>query len=914
MCSPWNWSAPTEPGGVRRKPRPTAGPRRAGRSHGRLEPGSARRSSRSPNGRFPTGCPWRAVACSLAYASAPDAAPMPKPLTVAARASQPWRAFASRVLFDYPPRAQAAWLAIAGAGAAAGAWASWSLVSMPKTAAGPLALALALVALASSLSVKLPRGSFSLSIGDVFVFGVLATIGPAAAVLASGIDALAGTLRYNKRLSTRISTPAAAMAAMAVCAWAFEAAKAALARRGLGAESATMAALAVVALLPFALSLLPLMSMTALRRGEPQAPLRWLADSSWMAAIYVASALIAGLVHLQAQRSGATPLVVSALSAITIMLLLRIAVQRQESERLRQESQLAQAQQEATHSHQRFAAAFSHAAIGMVIVKPDGHMLQANEALYALLKLEPGAVLGLPFETLLDAADAPLMRRRAQAARVSHDDAFSMEVQVRRCDGQQIWASVHCSQYDDPHGDGQCLIYQLHDITSRRVAESRLNHIAHHDDLTGLANRHCFHEMLKAAVERTRLDPGQRFAVLYLDLDRFKLVNDSLGHGAGNELLREVAARLRASVRPVDLVARLGGDEFAALIDAGGDADIALQLADRVLDELSRPTHLLGTEVVPGVSVGITFSDLGDRSADEIMRDADLAMYEAKAAGRGRVVRFDRSMHHKVAEKLSLETDLRRAIGEGQMGVHFQPIYQLEPYRLSGFEALARWVHPQRGAISPAVFIALAEESGHIEALTDWIIDHAMAQLAHWKRDSPGRQHLCMHVNICGRDLNRISLAPHVEQVLHRHQATPGSLTLELTETMLMGRLDVALRTMARLRGSGVRFSIDDFGTGYSSLSYLGRLPIDSLKIDRSFVMAMHESTQNLEIVRAMLTLGRTLGHKVIAEGVETEDQLAMLRELGVHEAQGYLLARPMCADQVNGLFAAAEFPADQAD
>ncbi len=839
---------------------------------------------------------------------------MPKPPTVEARATSPWQAFARRFLFDYPPRARAAWLAITGAGAAALAWAAWDLVSMPETAAWPLALALGLVALASSLSVQLPRSSYSLSMGDVFVFGVLATLGPAAAVLATGIDSLAGTLRYNKRLSTRLSTPAAAMAAMVVCAWAFEAAKPALTRHGLGAEAAPMAALALVALLPFALSLMPLMSMLALKRGEPQAPLRWLADSSWMAAIYLASALIAGLVHQQAQRFGATTLVVSAVSAIFILLLLRIAVQRQEAERQRQEVQLAQAQHEATLSHQRFAAAFSHAAIGMVIVKPDGNILQVNDALCALLKLEPGEVLGLPFDTLLDTADAPLMQRRAQAARVSNDDAFSMEVQVRRRDGQKIWVAVHCSQYEDPAGGGQCLIYQLHDITSRHVAESRLNHIAYHDDLTGLANRHSFHEVLAAAVERTRLDPGQRFAVLYLDLDRFKLVNDSLGHGVGNELLREVAARLRACVRPVDLVARLGGDEFAALIDAMGDPHVALQLADRVLDELSRPTQLLGTEVIAGVSIGITFSDLGYRTADEIMRDADLAMYEAKAAGRGRVVRFDSSMHHKVAEKLSLETDLRRAIGDGQLSVHFQPIYQLEPYRLSGFEALARWVHPQRGAISPAVFIALAEESGQIEALTDWIIDHAMAQLARWKSDRPGRQRLSMHVNICGRDLTRINLAAHVEQVLQRHQATPGSLTLELTETMLMGRLDVALRTMASLRASGVRFSIDDFGTGYSSLSYLARLPIDSLKIDRSFVMAMHESRQNLEIVRAMLTLGRTLGHKVIAEGIETADQLAMLRELGVHEGQGYLLSRPMGADQVSDLLAAAESAAHPSD
>jgi len=836
---------------------------------------------------------------------------MPNPPTLGSRAAWPWQAFARRVLFDYPPSARAVWVAITAAGATALVWASWQLVSMPETTFWPLALALGLVAVASSLSVELPRSSYSLSIGDVFVFGVLATLGPAAAVLASGVDALAGTLRITRRLSSRLATPAASMASMAVCAWAFETARAVLARHGIGSESATMAALPGVALLPFALSLLPLTSMMALKRGDTLAPLRWLADSSWMAAIYVASALIAGLVHLQAQRFGGTPLVVSALSAIAIMGLLRIAVQRQEAERLRQEAQLAQAQREAALGHQRFAAAFSHAAIGMVVVKPNGHVLQANDALCALLKLDPATLPGMPFDLLLDTADAPMLQRRAQAARVSHDDAFSMEVQVRRRDGQTIWVAVHCSQYEDPEGGGACLIYQLHDVTLRHVAESRLNHIARHDELTGLANRHCFHERLQAAVERNRLDPEHRFAVLYLDLDRFKRVNDSLGHGAGNELLREVAVRLHASLRPDDLVARLGGDEFAALVEPVNDPEAALRLADRVIDALGRPTIVLGTEVVAGVSVGVTFSDLGPRTVDEIMRDADLAMYEAKAAGRGRVVRFDSAMHLKVAEKLSLESDLRRAIGDGQLSVHFQPIYRLEPRTLSGFEALARWVHPQRGPISPGVFIALAEESGHIEALTDWIVDHAMDHLARWKQDRPDRQHLGMHVNICGRDLTRTSLAPHVEQVLQRHRATPGSLTLELTETMLMGRLDVALRTMARLRSSGVRFSIDDFGTGYSSLSYLGQLPIDSLKIDRSFVMAMHESRQNLEIVRAMLTLGRTLGHKVIAEGVETAEQLAMLRDLGVHEGQGHLLSHPVSADRVIDLLA-AEFEAGQ--
>jgi EAL domain-containing protein (putative c-di-GMP-specific phosphodiesterase class I) len=331
-----------------------------------------------------------------------------------------------------------------------------------------------------------------------------------------------------------------------------------------------------------------------------------------------------------------------------------------------------------------------------------------------------------------------------------------------------------------------------------------------------------------------------------------------------------------------------------------------MRLAKRVLDSLTQPVSINGTEVVPGASIGITFSDMAYRTADEVLRDADLAMYDAKAAGRGRVALFDSSMHERVAQKLALEADLRKAIGDGQMSVHFQPLYELEPYRLCGFEALARWVHPERGAISPAVFIALAEESGQIEALTNWVIDHAMSRLAEWKRKLPGTDHLSVNVNISGRDLVRPDLASHVQAVLHRHEVDPRSLTLEITESTLMGQLDVAMKTMEHLRAIGVRFSIDDFGTGYSSLAYLSTLPIDSLKIDRSFVVGMGTRPQNVEIVRAVLTLGKTLGRKVVAEGIETTEQLATLRDLGVDVGQGYLLSRPLREEQVYQLLAVA--------
>jgi len=319
------------------------------------------------------------------------------------------------------------------------------------------------------------------------------------------------------------------------------------------------------------------------------------------------------------------------------------------------------------------------------------------------------------------------------------------------------------------------------------------------------------------------------------------------------------------------------------------------------------PMLLNGTEVIPGASIGITFSDLGYRTADEMLRDADLAMYAAKAAGRKRVVVFDQTMYERITERLKLEGDLRHAIGEGQLSLAFQPLFDLEPYRLSGFEALARWEHPERGAVSPEVFIALAEESGHIEALTAWVLDHAVGQLAQWHAEFPQTADLCMHVNISGRDLAGDALVPLVRQILQRHSLQAGCLTLELTETTLMARLVDALVSMGELREMGVKFSIDDFGTGYSSLAYLSTLPIDSLKIDRSFVIGMDLLPQNVEIVRAVLDLGRSLGKKVIAEGIETAQQLAKLKQLGVRVGQGYLLSRPLAEAQVMELLEVSE-------
>ncbi len=833
---------------------------------------------------------------------------MPPPITPP-KAAAGWAGFRARHLFDYPRRALLAWLAISAAGAVALVYSLWQLLVLPLASAWPVVAALALVVVASHLTLKLPRTNFSIGIADVFSYLSLATLGPAVAVLAVGIEGFLGTRKTSKRMSSWISSPSAAMVSMALAGPGFERFKEWAVNAGASPEAAALGGLCVASILSYGLTILLLIGLMALKRGEPidpwRDPVSWLVQAPWMLAVALGSAFVAGMVHLNAVRFGASVIVVSVALVLGLAWLLRVSLQRQEAEREQQEALVSAAQREAEQSQQRFTAAFTHAAIGMAIVRGSGSIVQANQALCSLLGRTLPGLLGQPFTSLLFEGDVALLARHAHQARDHAESSFSMELRVAHTSGRELWVVLHCSSHIDLGGEADCLIYQLHDITSRHLAEARLQHIAFHDGLTDLANRNCFNERLEVAVERSRLDASRRFAVLFLDLDRFKMVNDSLGHLAGNELLKEVALRLRACVRPRDLVARLGGDEFAVLLEEIGDAEAGLQLARRVLDSLSQPILINGTEVMPGASIGITFSDLGYRTVDEVLRDADLAMYAAKAAGRGRVALFDTSMHQKVAEKLALEADLRHAIGEGQLSVHFQPIYRLDTLRLHGFEALARWLHPTRGPINPAMFIGLAEESGHIEALTDWMIDHSLSQLAPWRR-MPGAEGLGLHVNISGRDLARADLVDKVQQALLRHAVPARALTLEITETTLMGRLDVALQTMGGLRELGVGFSIDDFGTGYSSLAYLGTLPIESLKIDRSFVMGLQQTAQNVEIVRAVMNLGKSLGRTVIAEGVESAEQLATLRELGVPFGQGYLLSRPLLAEQAKELLAQA--------
>lgn len=429
-----------------------------------------------------------------------------------------------------------------------------------------------------------------------------------------------------------------------------------------------------------------------------------------------------------------------------------------------------------------------------------------------------------------------------------------------------------------------------------RVLEETKEHFRHaafHDPLTGLPNRAMFTQLLKAEIDSSNQRDKHMFAVLFLDLDRFKNINDSLGHTHGDLLLVAFAERLERTLRPVDTLARFGGDEFAILLSGMSDATDAVRVAKRIQDELSQPFVLDKNSAFATASIGIALSSSGYDRPDDILRDADIAMYRAKENGKARYELFDHGMHARAVSRLQLESDLRHAIEQKEFCVYYQPIICLQTGRLSGFEALVRWNHPRLGIISPADFIPVAEETGLIVPIGQWVLNEACARVRQWQLESPSHRSLSLSVNLSARQVAQPDLLEQIKEALAASKLSPHCLKLEITESVVMENAEAAALMFKQLRSQGVQLSIDDFGTGYSSLSYLHRFPLNYLKIDRSFVMRLTTDNDNA-IVRTISTLARNLGMEVIAEGVETEEQYQQLKMLGCEYGQGFLFSRPV--------------------
>jgi diguanylate cyclase (GGDEF)-like protein/PAS domain S-box-containing protein len=832
-----------------------------------------------------------------------------------AAVSAAWWARLHRALMpDYNGKATAYWWSIVALGTAALTSAVWQVSRFPAEAVVQVVIGVAITMLAGMFPVRIPRSKNSFAAGEIFIFLLLLMHGPAAATVASAFEACVGSWRTSSRWTSRIASPAMAAVAMFATGTLLNLLVDTMKTREVLGEGVLLAMSMFFAITYFLVNTLLVTLVPHLKRNQPLVLREWLGSFGWVGIAYAGSASVAALLFLTFQQVGAGVLLAAAPIIGMLLATLHFYFRQQETDEQvrrgrveaaeREAAQAARHLQQLAESERRFHSAFTHASIGMALVSVNGAVLQVNRALCTLLGQDEGEVVGHRFAEFLFAEDAGILEEQIARVTVHDVESMSVELRCRHRRGREVWVSLHCGFFNGADVGEACLILQVQDITARRRAEGRLQHIAYHDALTDLANRSRFNECLTQAIDRCDEHPRCQFAVMYLDFDRFKLINDSLGHGAGDEFLVKVARRIQEHVRPSDVVARLGGDEFAILTENVVDETHVTMLAERLQEVLRKPFLISGTEIATSASIGITFSRLGYLMPDEVLRDADIAMYHAKDCGKARYAIFDAGLRDQVTDQLHLEGDLRRALesGAGGLSISYQPIYRLATQELVAFEALARWNHPERGPLSPSVFIPIAEESGLIVPLTNWVIEESCRQLKSWQCRSARFADLRMHVNISGFGLAQAAFVNGVTRVLVSTGIQPGHLTLEITESTLMAHLENAVDTMTQLRELGIGLSVDDFGTGYSSLNYLATLPINSLKIDRSFVEQLQANAPNCEIVRAVVTLGGSLGKSVIAEGIETQAQLQHLREIGCEYGQGFLLASPLPALQADAL------------
>jgi diguanylate cyclase (GGDEF)-like protein/PAS domain S-box-containing protein len=587
------------------------------------------------------------------------------------------------------------------------------------------------------------------------------------------------------------------------------------------------------------------------------------------------------------------------LGAIATLVAFAVAAQLRRKER-----DVEAREKAAADTADRFRSAFDYAAIGMALVSTEGRWLQVNRSLCQILGYTEKELLATDFLAVTHPDDLPTALSNIGQLLKGRVNASQMEKRYINKHGHEVWVHWSVSMVRDQYSKSAHLIFQIQDITDRKLAEQQLHHDAFHDALTGLPNRALFMDHLKLAVARSLRRDKEMFAVLYLDLDRFKIINDSLGHTIGDQLLVGIADRLQKNLRPGDTVARLGGDEFTVLIEDISEEKEAVQVAERIQKELSVPFTLSGREVFTTVSMGIAPSSTGYERAEDILRDADTAMYRAKSLGKARYEIFDKAMHARAINILQMETDMRRALEREEFLLYYQPIVSLEDFRLRGFEALVRWQHPERGFISPIDFIPVAEETGMIIQIGEWVLHEACRQMNRWQTCFPLDHPLFISVNLSSKQFSQNTLISVVADILKGTGVRPQSVKLEITESVVMENIETATGMLQELREIGVQLAIDDFGTGYSSLSYLHRFPIDTLKIDRSFVTRMTDNTENAEIVRTIVVLAQNLGMDVVAEGVETNEQLALLQKLGCENGQGYYFSKPVGSESAEKIIA----------
>ena len=770
-----------------------------------------------------------------------------------------------------------------------------------------LLLAFTTVVIGSRIGIQIPRIKAEITISDTFVFLTMLLYGGEAAVLLAASEAFCSSFRFNKRWLTRFFNAGLLACSTFLTVWVVRFCFGPINELAQGdASSKYIAAIFMMGSVQY-VSNSGLAAVVESFKIDQSFWQTWRKYYLWTSITYFAGASAAGVITKLIGLLGVYAFIVI-VPFITIVYFTYQTYHRniEDAERhveelnhhIEEQKRISQALQE---SEERFRSAFDHAA-GMALVAPDGRWLKVNRSLCEILGYSEQELLASSFHDHVHLHDLGSLLTHIEELICGNTTVFQIEQRYVHKLGHPIWVLLSVSLVRDAQAEPSHLIFQIQDITDRKRAEERLVHDALHDTLTGLPNRALFMDHLKLAVKRATRHRDLQFAILFLDLDRFKIINDSLGHMVGDQLLVGIAHRLETCLRSADTIARLGGDEFTILLENIKDLGEVTQVAERIQNELSRPFNLGGHEVFTTASIGIALSAVGYDRAEDILRDADTAMYRAKILGKARHEVFNKDMHAHAINLLLMETDLRHALERQELSLHYQPVVSLKTNSLIGFEALVRWQHPQRGSVAPAEFIPIAEETGLIIPVGRWVLREACRQMRQWQKQFSSDPPLYISVNLSGKQFTQSDLITQIIQTLQETGLDPRILKLEITESVVMENIATAISMLQQLRAVGVEVSIDDFGTGYSSLSYLHRLPIDTLKIDRSFVSQMTQNDENTEIVRTIVTLAKSLELGVVAEGVETPEQLAQLRLLKCDGGQGYLFSVPLDAEAAEAL------------
>ncbi|MEM9487237.1 MAG: EAL domain-containing protein [Cyanobacteria bacterium P01_F01_bin.116] len=553
-------------------------------------------------------------------------------------------------------------------------------------------------------------------------------------------------------------------------------------------------------------------------------------------------------------------------------------------------------------SEERYRSIYNQAAVGLANCMLDGKFIDINPRFCEMLGYSREELLVKSVVEITYPEDRAETQDLFSNLLVKGTNHFFCEKRYLCKDGSYFWANTGVSIVRDSWGNPKQTLAVIRDISDRIKAEEQLKHDALHDQLTGLPSRSLLMERLELALKRTKRHPETQLAVLFLDLDNFKIINDSLGHLMGDNLLLAISTRLQLVVRETDLAARLGGDEFVVLLEDITGLTEATMVAERILETLQSPVILAEQELFPSVSIGIVTSNHQDcYEAADLLRDADAAMYSAKQSGRGQYKVFDASMHLRAIQRLHIENSLRRALKKEEFVLYYQPIINLTTQQIETFEALIRWQHPEEGLLTPERFITIAEKIGLSLPIGEWVLRQACQQLITWQTDFPERS-LKVSVNLSVQQLDA-NLLPKLEKILKEYAPPRNSLTLEITEGMLVQNVDLTRDLLVKFQNKGVNIVIDDFGTGYSCLRHLHRLPVSALKIDREFISPAESELQNRVIAESIISLCKSLGLKAIAEGVETSEQVDWLRQIGCDAGQGFYFAKPMKGSDISQLW-----------